>query len=79
MERNRGVTLLLFIAGKEISAVDIADPKPSLHTYRLRSLYENPDGNQDIGFQGMSPLSLSQTRLDRYLDALVTGDWMAKP
>jgi hypothetical protein len=79
MEKNRGVTLLLLIAGKEISAVDIADPKPSLHTYRLQSVYENPDGNQDIGFQGLFPLSLSQTRLDRYLDTLVTGDWMAKP
>jgi hypothetical protein len=42
-------------------------------------VYVDADGNSDHGFVGTSPLALDHERLEKYLDSLVTGDWIGRP
>jgi hypothetical protein len=74
-----GVTMILVIAGERVSAVLMVSANPESHSWYLPSVYVNSDGNDDVGFRGFAPLNLNRDRLEKYIDSLVTGDWLARP
>jgi hypothetical protein len=74
-----GVIMILVISGRKASAIQMVCTNPDFHLWYLPSVYVNSDGNDDVGLQGFAPLALNKDRLERYLDSLVTGDWLARP
>jgi hypothetical protein len=74
-----GVILILVISGTKASAIQMICANPVFHLWYLPSVYINSDGNEDVGFQGFAPLALNRDRLERYVDSLVTGDWLSRP
>jgi hypothetical protein len=73
-----GVSLILATSGPGVSAIFFASFYPQIVAVLLPSVYVDADGNPDHGFAGVSPLRLDRERLEKYIDALITGEWIGR-
>lgn len=67
-------TLLLMVRGKKTSALYLAGKQFNM-IRALPGIYVDKFGDEDIGFERGELLFLSEERLERYTDILISGEW----